>query len=200
MIDAQKIGRLVAEAILNDPGPCFYPGKFKPPHKGHFDAAFGLAKKDYITKVYVIISNKVIEGITPEDSLAIWKMYLEAKPNPKIEVRISTDSSPVATIIKYINDNPEVQTFYVAVGDDEADDEAYGKSLQDQFGDKVKTITVQEKAGDISAPVVRGYLRSGDFESFVESIPEAAFNKGAAPKIFKMLASQITSQSEPKKP
>ncbi len=43
MIDVQKIGRQVVEDLLNeassDVGPCFYPGKFKPPHKGHFEAA-----------------------------------------------------------------------------------------------------------------------------------------------------------------
>ena len=88
MIDAQKIGRLVAEALLNEPGPCFYPGKFKPPHKGHFEAAKSLASKEYITKVYVIISSKEIE-LHPKSLLlfgtCIWmlnqiqKLLLESR-------------------------------------------------------------------------------------------------------------------------
>jgi hypothetical protein len=191
MIDANKIGQRIAEAIVNEAGPCFYPGKFKPPHKGHYAAATELASRDYVKQVNVIISKKTIDGITPEDSLMIWNMYLRAEPNPKITVKISTDESPIVTIIKYLKNNPNVDPVYVAIGDDEVDDEAYGNSLQDEFGDRVKTIAVHEKAGNITAPHVRGVLASGDFEEFKEAVPEAAYNKGAAPKIFKMLATKV---------
>jgi hypothetical protein len=191
MIDAKKIGQRIAEAIINEPGPCFYPGKFKPPHKGHYQAATELAQKDYVKMVYIIISKKTIDGITPEDSLIIWNMYLQAEPNPKISVRISAAESPIATIIDYLKRNPTVDPVYIAVGEDEVDDVQYGKALQEDFGDRIKTITVQEKAGNISAPHVRTILADGDFEAFKEAIPEAAFNKGAAPKIFKMLATKV---------
>jgi nicotinamide mononucleotide adenylyltransferase len=196
MINAELLGRRIAEAIVNEAGPCFYPGKFKPPHKGHYEAAKALAAKDYITKVYVIISRKVIDGITPEDSLMIWNMYLKAEPNPKITVRISTEESPVVTMIQYLQNNPEANPVYVAVGEDEVDDVEYGKSLQQQFGDRVKTITVQEKAGEINAPHVRNILATGDFEAFKEAVPEAAYNKGAAPKIFKMLAVKVKGNGQ----
>jgi hypothetical protein len=191
MINPILIGQRIAEAIINEPGPCFYPGKFKPPHKGHYQAATDLASRDYIKIVYVIISKKVIDGITPEDSLAIWNMYLQAEPNPKISVRISTDESPIITISNYLKKNPTVDPVYVAGGDDEIDDAEYGKSLQTEFGNRVKFIPVHEKAGIVSAPYVRDVLASGDFETFKETIPEAAYNKGAAPKIFKMLAPKV---------
>ena len=196
MINAELLGKRIAEAVLNEAGPCFYPGKFKPPHKGHYEAAKALAAKDYITKVYVIISRKVIDGITPEDSLMIWNMYLKAEPNPKITVRISTDQSPIVTIIHYLQSNPTVDPVYVSVGEDEVDDPEYGKSLQQQFGDRVKTITVQERAGDINAPHVRDILATGDFEAFKEAVPEAAYNRGAAPKIFKMLATKVKGDGQ----
>ena len=191
MIDANKIGKRIAEAIVNEPGPCFYPGKFKPPHKGHFEAAKELASRDYIKQVNIIISKKTIDNITPEDSLMIWNMYLQAEPNPKITVKISTDQSPIQTIMKYLKSNPSVDPVYVAVGDDEVDDEAYGQSLQQTFGDRVKIIAVHEKAGEISAPHVRNILATGDFEGFKEAVPEAAYNRGAASKIFKMLAPKV---------
>ena len=191
MIDAKKIGQRIAEAIANEAGPCFYPGKFKPPHKGHYQAATELASRDYIKVVNVIISRKTIDGITPEDSLMIWNMYLQAEPNPKISVKISTDESPIVSIIKYLKANPSVDTVYVSIGDDEVDDAQYGKSLQEQFGNRVKIIPVHEKAGIISAPYVRDVLASGDFEAFKEAIPEAAYNKGIAPKVFKMLATKV---------
>jgi len=198
MINPEILGRTIAEAVLNEPGPCFYPGKFKPPHKGHYQAAKALAAKPYITKVYIIISKKTIEGITPEDSLMIWNMYLKAEPNPKITVRIATEDSPIVTIINFLKKNPTVDPVYIAVGEDETDDENYGASLQQQFGDRVKVVKVQEKAGDISAPHVRTLLQAGDYEGFTEAVPESAYNRGAASKIFKMLAPKMT-KNEPKK-
>jgi len=191
MIDAKKIGLRIAEAIANEPGPCFYPGKFKPPHKGHYQAATELASRDYITEVIVLISKKTIDGITPEDSLMIWNMYLKAEPNPKISVKISTAESPIVTIMQYLKSHPTASTVYVSIGDDEVDDAEYGKNLQADFGDKVKLISVHEKAGMISAPVVRNILANGDYEAFKEAVPEAAYNKGVAPKIFKMLATKV---------
>jgi nicotinamide mononucleotide adenylyltransferase len=198
MINATLIGRQIAEAIANEAGPCFYPGKFKPPHKGHFEAARNLASRDYVKMVNILISKKTIDGITPEDSLMIWNMYLKAQPNPKIRVQISTAESPIVSIINYLKNNPTVDPVYVAAGDDEVDDEDYSNSLQEQFGDRVKIIKVQEKAGMVSAPYIRNVLNTGDYEAFTEAIPEAAYNKGMAPKIFKMLAPKVKPVDEPR--
>lgn len=196
MIDAIKLGRLIAEEVANEAGPCFYPGKFKPPHKGHFEAAMDLASKNYITQVIIVIGSKVIDGITPEDSLAIWNMYLAAQPSPKIKVQMSTEQSPIVDIINYLEANPSVNPVYVAGGDDEKDDAQYMLSLQKQFGDRIKPIKVHEKFGEISAPYVRDLLRTGDYEAFQKAVPEAAFNRGAAPKIFKMLATKVTNEPQ----
>ena len=191
MINPTQIGKRIAEAIINEPGPCFYPGRFKPPHKGHYEAAKELTSKNYIEMVYIIISKKVVDGITPEDSLMIWNMYLKAEPNPKISVSIATADSPVVTIINYLNKNTTVDTVYVAISDDETDDIDYGKALQENYGNKVKLISIHDKSGTITAPHIRNVLADGNYKEFAESIPEAAFNKGAAPKIFKMLATKV---------
>jgi hypothetical protein len=191
MINPTQIGKRIAEAIINEPGPCFYPGRFKPPHKGHYEAAKELTSRNYIEMVYIIISKKVVDGITPEDSLMIWNMYLKAEPNPKISVSIATTESPVTTIMNYLNKNTAVDTVYVAISDDETDDIDYGEALQENYGDKVKLISIHDKAGIISSPHIRNILADGNYEEFAEAIPEAAFNKGAAPKIFKMLATKV---------
>ena len=108
MINFEELGRQIARDILNeaspDVGPCFLPGKFKPPHKGHFEAAKYLASQNYINKVYVIISNVTKYGITPEDSLYIWQEYLKAEPNPKIDVSISKESTPIKDIFVFISE------------------------------------------------------------------------------------------------
>ena len=129
MINAELLGYRIAEAMINGAGPCFYPGKFKPPHKGHFEAAKNLASRDYVKQVNVLISRKTIDGITPEDSLQIWNMYLRAEPNPKITVTISTDESPIVGIIHYLKANSTVNPVYVAQGDDEKDDRSAGYGL-----------------------------------------------------------------------
>lgn len=194
MIDANKIGRLIAEEIANEPGPCFYPGKFKPPHKGHLEAAMELASRNYIVMVYVIISRKPIDGITPEDSLAIWNMFLDAQPSPKIKVRISTQESPIVDVIHYMKLNPSADPVYITGGDDETDDQDYMQTLPKEFHSRLKALPIHEKSGVISAPYVRELLRAGDYEQFKDSVPEAAFNRGAALKIFNMLASKITNE------
>jgi nicotinamide mononucleotide adenylyltransferase len=196
MIDATKIGRLIAEEITNEPGPCFYPGKFKPPHKGHFKAALDLASRNYIIMVTVIISRKPIEGVTPEDSLAIWNMFLQSQPSPKIKVQISTQESPIVDIINYMKKNPSANPVYVAGGDDETDDDNYMGTLEQEFHNRVRAIPIHEKDGIVSAPYVRELLRTQDYEKFKETVPEAAFNRGAAPKIFKMLASKISNEPQ----
>lgn len=191
MINPTQIGRRIAEAIINEPGPCFYPGRFKPPHVGHYIAAKELASRDYIQMVYILISKKVVDGITPEDSLIIWNTFLKAEPNPKISVSIATAESPIVSIMHYLDKNTTVDPVYVTISDDEEDDINYGKALQEDYGDRVKIIPVHDKDGIISSPHVRNILADGNYEEFVESIPEAAFNKGAAPKIFKMLATKV---------
>lgn len=205
MIDAIALGKLLAEDIVEDPkeGPCLYPGKFHPPHIGHMKAAIRLTKKDYITQVIVIISAKVSPetgNITPEQALSIWKMYLDAHKNMKIQVRISEYESPYNDMYAYIQQTPENSTVYVAAGEDEKDDQNYVESLQQEFGSRVKEIKVQEKDGVISAPHVRTLVQQRDYEKFKEAVPEAAYNRGAAPKIWKMLTSVIPEQQPEEQP
>ena len=52
-----------------------FPGGFKPPHSGHFQAAeAGMNKAD---KVYVIVSEKEREGISFDLSRCLWEKYIE---------------------------------------------------------------------------------------------------------------------------
>ena len=194
MVNIAELGQLIGEEVAFDPGVCLYPGKFKPPHKGHFAVVQDLSSRNYITKVVVLISPKTIDGITAQQSLDIWKQYLQADPEPKVEVRICDTESPVKDIYNYINSHPEDKTFYIVGGADEEDDQKYLESLQKSFGDKVKPLPMQEKAGIVSAPYVRDLLRSGNYEDFKKTLPDAAVNKGYGPGIFKMLAGDVVKR------
>lgn len=50
-----------------------FPGKFKPPHKGHFKTCETACKENDIT--FVLISNKDHEGVTPDMSFKIWSIF-----------------------------------------------------------------------------------------------------------------------------
>jgi phosphopantetheine adenylyltransferase len=197
MVNAVKLGQLVAEALLNDPGPCLYPGKFKPPHIGHFQVVKDLRGKGYIGEITIIVSNKTIDGITPEDSMSIWQDYLETAKIPNVIVQVSEFDSPIKDIVKFLGKS-NADPVYLVKGNDESDDQDYATYFQENYGDRVKIIPANEKYGDISAPVVRSYLEYGDYDSLVDAIPVAAYNKGKAQKIFKTLAGKVKREDEPK--
>lgn len=188
MINPEKIGRQVVEDLLKeaspDVGPCFYPGKFKPPHKGHFEAAKYLASKPYINKVYVIISNVTKYGITPQDSLYIWNEYLKAEPNPKISVSISKESTPIKDIFAFMAENPDVDPIYVAGAGEEVEGIGYFDSIQKRFPNRVRKEIVPDQFDRISATQMRATVKDGNFEEFEKFVPDSAYNKGAAKDIF----------------
>jgi len=188
MINFEQLGRQIADDILkeasSDVGPCFYPGKFKPPHKGHFEAAKYLSSKPYINKVYVIISNVTKFGITPEDSLYIWKEYLKAEPNPKINVSISKESTPIKDIFSFMDNNRDVDPIYVAGGAEEVEGIGYFNSIQKRFPNRVRKEVIPDQFGRISATQMRAAIKTGNYEEFEKFIPDSAYNKGAAKDIF----------------
>lgn len=191
MINFEELGRQIAEDILKeaspDVGPCFYPGKFKPPHKGHFEAAKYLASKPYINKVYVVISNVTKYGITPQDSYNIWMEYLKAEPNPKIEVSISKESTPIKDIFTFMADNPDVDPVYVAGGAEEVEGLGYFNSIQQRFPNRVRKETIPNQFGRISATQMRAAIKNGNYEEFTKFIPDSAYNKGVAKDVFGQL-------------
>ena len=188
MINFEQLGRQIAEDILKeaspDVGPCFYPGKFKPPHKGHFEAAKYLASLNYINKVYVVISNVTKYGITPEDSLYIWQEYLKAEPNPKISVSISEESTPIKDIFVFMDNNPDVSPIYVAGAGEEVEGLGYFDALQKRFPDRVRKEVVPDQFERISATQMRDAIKTGNIKDFEKFIPDAAYNKGVTKEVF----------------
>ena len=190
-----NLGEIIAEDVLNEQGICFYPGRFKPPHKGHYRVAKELASptRSYITKVIVLISLKDIEGISARESYDAWKTFLRASPNPKIQVMLSEFDSPIVDIIHYLDSNPNEKAVYVVAGADESDDTNYVEALQENYGDKVMGITMDEKEGVITSPYVRDLLEQGDYEGFKKCMPDVVNNKGYTPDLFKMLSSTASN-------
>ena len=204
MIDAIALGKLLAEEVTNLPGPCLYPGKFHPPHIGHFEEVNRLASYDYITEVVVILSAKVSSEtgmISPEGALQIWKLYLDAQKNPKIKFQISEQDSPVDDMFSIIERNPKAKVIYIAGAGDESDDKDYIESVKKEYPERVVVEEVHEKRGVISSEYVRNLVRNRKSDDdipdeFKDALPVAACNKGAAPKVWKILTSTIPSEPE----
>jgi predicted nucleotidyltransferase len=190
MRDYSQIGVEIIQELLKEvndtTGPCFFPGKFKPPHKGHFEAAKYLTERPYINKVYVIISNVTKFGITPKDSLTIWQAYLAAEPNNKIEVKISTEGTPIKDIFRFAAQNEDLKSIYVASAKEEADDLGYFDKLQEKFPN-IKKEVIPDQFGRISATQMRQAVKNGNFDEFAKFVPTTAYNKGKAKEVFGLL-------------
>jgi hypothetical protein len=191
MRDYSQIGVEIIQQLLREvndkTGPCFFPGKFKPPHKGHFEAAKYLTSQPNVNIVYVIISNVTKFGITPQDSLKIWEDYLKAEPNDKIKVKISTESTPIKDVFRFAKQNPELKKIYVAAAKKEVEELGYTKKLQEEFPGVVEPIIIPDQFGRISATQMRQTVKNGDFEEFSKFVPAIAYNKGVAKDIFGLL-------------
>ena len=196
-LTAVDLARSIVEDVTYELGPCIYPGGFKPPHKGHFEAVKDLASRSYVQQVYIVVSQKDRDGITAKQSFETWKTYLKCEPIPKASVEISPYPSPVTYAYKFIEARPNVKPIYLAGAKDEVEDQNYFQSLQKRFGDQVLTIAVEEKFGRISATTMRDALRTGNYDKFKECVPEAVNSKGKSQELFKTLAATIKEGFEP---
>ena len=112
-----NLGQYLVQQLLeaeNQPTIALFPGAFKPPHKGHFAVVKKLLEK--ADQVVVLISPKTREGVTVDESLAIWELY-KTFLDGSVEVRVAT-GSPVAEAYRVAKDNPDTK-FILAAGKDE---------------------------------------------------------------------------------
>lgn len=143
MITVKEIYKQLVEASA-PPAVAYFPGSFKPPHKGHFNAVKALASRPFVTQVIVIIGQAEKNGINASMSKSIWNIYLKAQPNPKIKVKIASDASPVKDIFT-IMDSDLNKIAYVAATMSDPDDQGYIDSLTKAFGDRIKPLNVEEQ-------------------------------------------------------
>ena len=149
-----------------------YPGKFKPPHKGHFEIVKGLLNK--ADEVVVVVSPLPKDGITAQQSEATWNLYKKLLGD-KVTIVVAP-SSPVLYVYDLVKNNPK-DNFIVAYGKGE---EARYKSLSKN--PKVQIIdggTVSDEGGNINATDFRAALQTGqDISRFLpDNIEQKDFIK-----------------------
>jgi cytidyltransferase-like protein len=159
----ELISDFIVEEITKE-SIALYPGKFKPPHKGHFDVAKQLLKK--VNRVEIIISSKPVDGITAEQSKKVWELY-NTLLGGDLDIKI-IQGSPVTYVLDTIEANPN--NHYVAV---------YGKGEEDRYRNVGKDPrymnaeifdggTTTSDGGNINATDFRNALRSGqDITKFI---------------------------------
>ena len=144
MIDLNTILSELNDDQTNPSAVAYYPGGFKPPHEGHYEAAKDLASRPNISKVIILVGQKERDGITSKMSKQIWDLYLAAAPIAKVSVEMSKDPSPIKDIFGIMDNNLEMKA-YVAGAKEEVEDQGYFSSLQKAFGNRVMPISIEEK-------------------------------------------------------
>jgi cytidyltransferase-like protein len=98
-----NIGEEIVSQLLEESTPiiALYPGKFKPPHAGHFNVVAKAA--EIADKVIVIMSQVSKDEFTPEDSMKVWRLYEDILPS-NVQVIISGKASPVSEVFDIIKD------------------------------------------------------------------------------------------------
>lgn len=108
------------------------PGGFKPPHGGHLQLANAYAKNPEVEKVIVMIGPAERDGITREQSMAVWKMLPTDK---KVEILAVSAENPMTAAFDYVlNMNKDAKgQFAMAAsskGDDAKRSDSFVKSIE----------------------------------------------------------------------
>jgi nicotinic acid mononucleotide adenylyltransferase len=148
------------------------PGGFKPPTMGHFYLVDEIAKDSNIDKVIVLIGHKNRDGVSKEESQAIWDIYKKYLPS-NVEIQIADNSSPIADVASIIKNNPQ-NTYYPVVGirgEMDLGDLKRFDSLKGKY-DNFQTIVIRSEGEDrISGTNTRAALIGGEKERFQSYLP-----------------------------
>jgi Zn-dependent peptidase ImmA (M78 family) len=154
-------------------GVALIPGGFKPPTIGHFVLVNEVAQNPNFDKVIVLIGHKVRDGVTKEESLAVWNIYKKYLP-PNVEIKTSDNSSPISDINSLIKNNPDTY-FYPVVGirgEMDLGDIKRFDSLEGKYPN-FKTIVIKSNEGKdrVSGTNTRAALIGGDKDKFQSYLP-----------------------------
>ena len=160
-----NLGRYLVSLLLEQDQPtiALFPGKFKPPHKGHFSVVKQLLNK--ADQVVVLISPKIHDGISPEESVAAWELYKDQLVDgDKVELRVSA-VTPVRDVYDFVENNPEL-TVYAAYGKGE---ESRYKNLSKYPNAKIFDAG---NFGGLNATDLRQAIRDGNEEEIKKFLPD----------------------------
>ena len=158
-----NLGQQIAKILLEQDRKtiAIFPGAFKPPHKGHVEVVKKLLQT--ADEVVILISPILRDGISADESLAIWELY---KPlfNGPVELKIS-EGSPIKATYEIVKNNPDTE-FIVA----------FGKGEAERFKHMVKFPNVKVYDGgyiqDVNATNLRNAINSKDEPAIEKYLPK----------------------------
>jgi cytidyltransferase-like protein len=146
-----NLGEYLANLLLEEDNKtiAIFPGAFKPPHIGHYKVVKQLST--LADEVIVLISPNSRDGVSAEESFAVWQLYapfLDSNVSFKIAA-----TSPVSEAYDVIKNNPD-QKFIVAFGKGEGD-----RFNQIKTSGKYNNASVYD-AGSAEEGISATYLRN----------------------------------------
>tara|TARA_A100001391_G_scaffold85824_1_gene56172 strand:- start:1579 stop:4674 length:3096 start_codon:yes stop_codon:yes gene_type:complete len=165
-----KIPR-VDEAVGASQTVAVVPGAFKPPHRGHLDMVKHYA--DLADKVIVMVSPKARQcasgrDVTQDESIAIWKIYLDSVGLGNVEVIPSPHPSPVRSAYEYVGEDAiPGENVILGTSTKGGDQSRFAKSVQQYAKEGVRVLDPMEFAFDpvgeeLSACDFRDALEMGE--------------------------------------
>jgi len=146
------------------------PGAFKPPHRGHLDMIKHYS--DNADRVIVMVSPKEREmpngeGITQEDSISLWKLYIDKTGLGNVEVVPSPSPSPVRSAYEYVGEEAEPGEMVVLGTSTKGGDQSrFARNVQQYAKEGVRVLDPMKYAFDpvgeeLSATDFRNALSQG---------------------------------------
>jgi len=172
----QLTKHLIGELLEDKQVIGLYGGGFKPPTKGHFDVV-EQALKEYpeLDKLIIYVGGRVRDGITQEQSLAVWDQYKDLLDS---KVDIQPSPSPIGDIIRYGRDNPD-QIVYFFLGEregkesDVADTASRTRNIEEKYPN-IKIKVIKSPDTGISGTAARKVLLNPEktLEDFKQFLPD----------------------------
>lgn len=195
-----------------------YPGAFKPPHRGHFEVVKSLLngthggkvydvdsyteagvsvlkgeqdKSQKIDKVLVFIGGGERNGITKEESMAVWRIY--SKYLPGVEI-MDGEKNPLFASKDYAKANPQEQFYAVTGVRSEEDFPDLKRITAFKNRDNVKGLAIPSAQGaSVRATDFRKSILSGNLDQVLDFFPKELSNDEIL-KIMNMLKSSIIAE------
>jgi len=161
---------LTEELVKNT---ALYPGKFKPPHGGHFNVAKSVLENPGVDKLIVFVSPVTHEGISAEQAVKVWNTYRNYLPGD-VDIRIA-DISPVRSVYEYIDNEADVgEDLHLILGEKDIGPNGRFKNAAkhgEVRGVEVAEVPIPPQMGGVSATQMRAALRDNDDRTFIAGLP-----------------------------
>jgi len=158
-----NLGQYIAKTLLEQDKQtiAIFPGAFKPPHKGHVEVIKKLLQN--ADQVVVLVSPKTREGVTADESVAVWDLYKEIVLDNNVEIRVALEN-PVKETYDLVKNNPDTN-FIVAFGKGEAD------RFKRMDYPNVRIFDAGT-VDDVNATGLRNAIQSGNPDAIAQFIPD----------------------------